>query len=134
MRLQIRWSLLMALFAAFLLVGCQAFAALATPTPLPTPIPPTATAVPPTATPVPPTATPQPPTATPVTPTATPIPPTPTPVPPTVTPTPAVAQSWLDNTTVMGMYGRGFGVAPILGRLGFYANPDDMAKDAAKWG
>lgn len=63
---------------AILLTGCAA----ATPTPMPTPVPPTAT-VEPTATAVPPTVTPEP-TAT-----STPVPPTATPLPPTVTATPA---------------------------------------------
>lgn len=87
----------------------------------------------PTRTPLPATPTPLPPTATPVPPTATPIPPTPTPLPPTATPPPAVAGSWFDDATVLTFYGRGFGVAPILGRLGQYQNVDDMAKAVQPW-
>lgn len=78
----------------------------------------------PSATPTVPTATPVPPTVTPIPPTATPDPPT-----PTATPTPSKAVSWLDNTTLLGAYGRAFGVAPILGRLGMYANLNQMASD-----
>ncbi len=102
----------------------------ATPTVIPTPtnVPaPTATANPPSATPVPPTNTPMPATPTPVPPTA--IPPTPSPIPPVT----GKGPSWLDNTTVLGFYGRAFGVAPILGRLGGYQNFDDMAKDVDGW-
>ncbi|HEX5415868.1 MAG TPA: hypothetical protein VFZ25_09380, partial [Chloroflexota bacterium] len=68
------------------------------------------------------------PTATPVPSTATPVPPTATPRPPTPTPTPAVATTWFNNTTIVGFYGRAFGVAPVLGRLGEYQNIDEMAK------
>jgi hypothetical protein len=104
--------------------------------PSPTDVPvPTATALPPTATPVPATATPMPATPTPASPTAVPatsIPPTP--VPPTLAPLVAgKGPSWLDNATVLGFYGRGFGIAPILGRLGGYQTFDDMAKDVDSW-
>lgn len=58
-----------------------------------------------------PTATPQP--------TATPE--------PTATPTPAPSQSLLEGKTWLTMYGRAWDVAPILGRLGFFAGPDEMA-------
>jgi hypothetical protein len=55
----------------------------------------------------------------------------------TATPSPATtgsgAASWLANATILGFYGRAFGVAPILGRVGGYANIDDMAKDVATW-
>ncbi len=87
----------------------------------------------PVATPIPPTPTPVPPTATPIPPTDTPIPPTPTPVPPTATPTPSQAVSWLSNATLLGAYGRAFGVAPILGRLGMYDNITEMATDMDKF-
>jgi hypothetical protein len=87
----------------------------------------------PAPTPVPPTATPDPPTVTPVPPTETPVPPSPTPVPPTVTPTPSHAVSWLTDTTLLGAYGRAFGVAPILGRLGMYDNINAMAQDMDKF-
>jgi hypothetical protein len=101
-----------------------------TPTTIPTatdvPVP-TATAIPPTATPVPPTETPVPATPTPVPPTA--VPPTPSPIPLAT----GTGPSWFDNTTVLGFYGRAFGVAPILGRLGGYQNFDDMAKDVDGW-
>lgn len=52
----------------------------ATPLPVASPVPPTATRLPPTVTPVPPTATPIPPTRPPATPTATRLPPTAPPV------------------------------------------------------
>jgi hypothetical protein len=41
--------------------------------------------------------------------------------------------SWFDKATVLGFYGRAFGVAPILGRLGGYQTIDDMAKDVDTW-
>ncbi|MGH2458782.1 MAG: hypothetical protein ACRDIY_07940, partial [Chloroflexota bacterium] len=82
----------------------------------------------PSATPIVPTATPVPPTSTPVPPTATSDPPT-----PTVAPTPGQAVSWLDNVTLLGAYGRAFGVAPILGRLGMYDNTAQMASDMEKF-
>lgn len=75
------------------------------------------------------TATAVPPTATPLPPTPTPVPPTATPLPPTSTPTPEAAVSWLQGKTLLGAYGRAFGVAPILGRLGFYNDVDAMARD-----
>src|SRR5579859_1036930 len=99
----------------------------------PTPVPPTETPVPPSSTPVPLTSTPVPATATPVPPTDTPIPPTASPVPPTDIPATGNSISWLDNVTILGFYGRAFGVAPILGRLGGYQNFDDMANDVAGW-
>jgi hypothetical protein len=43
------------------------------------------------------------------------------------------ATSWLGNATILGFYGRGFGIAPILGRLGMYQNMDEMAKDVDVW-
>jgi hypothetical protein len=99
--------------------------------PPPTAVPPSPTLVP---TPVPPTSTPLPPTATLVPPTETPAPPSATPVPPTTTPITGTAVSWFDNgSTVLGFYGRAFGVAPILGRLGGYNTMDDMAKDMDGW-
>jgi len=79
----------------------------------------------PTATPIPPTAAP--PTATVAPATSTPIPATPTLPPLTPTASPSGTASWLDNTTIVGFYGRAFGVAPILGRLGEYKNIDAMA-------
>jgi hypothetical protein len=103
-----------------------------TPTLSPIPQPRTATLAPtlivlPTATPVPPTAT------------ATPLPPSPTPtaLPSTVTstpsPVPGTTSSWFDQSTIVGFYGRAFGVAPILGRVGEYQTIDDMAKDVDSW-
>jgi len=91
------------------------------------------TTTPPTATPPPPTATSVPATPTPVPPTATPIPPSPTSAPPTATVASDHAVSWLTNATLLGFYGRAFGVAPILGRLGMYPNADAMAKDVTKF-
>jgi len=124
-----------AVAAAVLVAACASSAKpSSTATPLPAVVPtsaPTAMLVPPTPVPIP-TAT-APPTATAAPPTPTPVPPTATPNPPTSTPTPAIATSWLTDSTVMGMYGRGFGIAPILGRLGFYANASEMAQDVAKW-
>jgi hypothetical protein len=38
-------------------------------------------------------------------------------------------RSLLDSNTLLAIYGRGFGVSPILGRLGTYRNADDMAED-----
>lgn len=58
-------------------------------------------------------------------PTATP-PPTPLPSP---TPRPA-PQFWLRNTTLLTVYGRGFGIAPILGMLGSDGSMDDLARQA----
>ncbi|ACZ42687.1 SH3 type 3 domain protein [Thermobaculum terrenum ATCC BAA-798] len=43
------------------------------------------------------------------------------------------AASWMDNTILLGMYGRSFGVAPILGRVGLYRNLDDMARDVQRF-
>ncbi len=69
------------------------------------------------------TATPEPAAATPE-PTSTPQP---TAMPqPTATPTPAARQSLLEGKTWLTMYGRAWDVAPILGRLGFFAGPDEM--------
>ena len=71
-----------------------------------------------------PLAAPPPPTLTP-----TPLP-TPQPSPlPSATPIPA-PQSWLRDTTLLTIYGRGFGIAPILGMLGSDGSPDDMARQA----
>lgn len=81
----------------------------------------------------PPTPTPVPPTATMVPPTATPLPPTPTPIPPTPTPTPYRPISWMANATLLTFYGRGFGVAPILGRLGEYQDANAMAGAIQPW-
>lgn len=41
--------------------------------------------------------------------------------------------SWLDNTRLLGEYGRAFGVAPILGRLGLFDNFDELAADIQHW-
>lgn len=87
----------------------------------------------PTATPPDPSPTVAPPTATAVPPSPTPNPPTPTPVPPTTTPVPEKPVSWLDNATLLAIYGRAFGVAPILGRLGNYHNFNDMAKEVSQF-
>lgn len=38
-------------------------------------------------------------------------------------------RSLLESNTLLAVYGRGFGVSPILGRLGTYRNADDMAAD-----
>lgn len=64
-------------------------------------------------------------------PTATPLPsPTPPPTPlPSATPRPA-PQSWLGNTTLLTVYGRGFGILPILGMLGSDGSMDDVARQA----
>lgn len=90
-----------------------------TPTNTSAPLPPpnTDTPVPPTATDAP-SPTPVPPSATP-----TPVPPTPTPAP---SPTPAGPQSRLANATLLTIYGRAFGVAPVLGRLGMDSDFADL--------
>jgi len=41
--------------------------------------------------------------------------------------------SLLQDNTLLTIYGRAFGVAPILGRLGQYKNADTMAKDVLRW-
>src|SRR5579875_663421 len=92
---------------------------------------PTATSVPPSATAELATATVVPLSPSPVPPSPTAAPPTPTPVPATPTSSSDEPASWLKGTTLLGMYGRAFGVAPILGRLGSYQNFTDMAKDVA---
>ncbi len=40
----------------------------------------------------------------------------------------------LENSTLFAVYGRGFGMAPILGHLGTYKNMDAMAADTQAWG
>jgi hypothetical protein len=50
------------------------------------------------------------------------------------TPTTASAAgpaSWLQGATLLTMYGRGFGMAPVLGRLGLDRNVGDMANQLA---
>jgi hypothetical protein len=82
-------------------------------TPMPTAVPPTATAVPPTPTPVPPTATAVPPTPTPVPPTATAVPPT---------PTIAVEQGEVVFTDDFGAGSQGWAVQQGIGWSVGYAN------------
>jgi hypothetical protein len=41
--------------------------------------------------------------------------------------------SLLKSNTLLTIYGRAFGVAPILGRLGQYKDTDTMAKDVEQW-
>lgn len=41
--------------------------------------------------------------------------------------------SLLDKNTLFTVYGRGFGIAPILGRLGAYKDIDAMALDTKNW-
>jgi hypothetical protein len=53
-----------------------------------------------------------------------------TPEPPSMPPAP---ESLLENNTVFSVYGRTFGRAPILGRLGSYSNMEAMAVDLPKW-
>ncbi len=48
-------------------------------------------------------------------------------------PTPSRARSWLHNTVLLGMYGRGWGIAPILGRLGMFDSVGDMARDVDRY-
>lgn len=43
------------------------------------------------------------------------------------------AAGLLETNTLFTIYGRGFGVAPILGRLGSYKNIDQMAGAAQSW-
>jgi hypothetical protein len=52
--------------------------------------------------------------------------------PPAPVPPPA-ATSLLKKSTVFTVYGRAFGRAPILGRLGTYKDLDMMAADLPKW-
>jgi hypothetical protein len=39
----------------------------------------------------------------------------------------------LETSTLFAVYGRAFGVAPILGHLGTYKGLDDMAADTQPW-
>ena len=39
----------------------------------------------------------------------------------------------LETNTLFAVYGRGFGIAPILGHLGVYRNFDDMDADTRHW-
>jgi hypothetical protein len=43
----------------------------------------------------------------------------------------AAPRSWLDNGTLLTVYGHGFASAPYLGRLGTYRDPGDMATQLA---
>jgi hypothetical protein len=43
------------------------------------------------------------------------------------------AQSLLQGNTLFSVYGRAFGTAPILGRLGVYRNMDAMMEDIRPW-
>lgn len=101
----------------------MSFVATTTPTTVPTPaatLTPAATSTPaPTATPA---ATETPTTTATSTATST----------PTVTPTVEKRSSVLDEGTMLAVYGRGFGIAPILGLLGGYKGFDDMEKDIRK--
>jgi hypothetical protein len=47
-------------------------------------------------------------------------------------PTPKRPEGLLDGHTMLAVYGRSFGVAPILGRLGQYSGFDEMAQDVEK--
>ncbi|MHB1005525.1 MAG: hypothetical protein ACYC3S_07740 [Chloroflexota bacterium] len=55
--------------------------------------------------------------------TATPLP----------TPTVAPSKSLLEGRTWLTLYGRGWDIGPILGRLGFYKNADEMAAEVGPW-
>lgn len=46
---------------------------------------------------------------------------------------PAKSTSLLEQNTLLTIYGRGFGIAPILGHLGTYEDLNSMAKDIDKW-
>jgi hypothetical protein len=46
---------------------------------------------------------------------------------------PPAPESLLAENTVFSVYGRAFGRAPILGRLGSYANMEAMAAELPKW-
>ena len=89
-----------------------------------------------TSTPVPPTPSSTPTPENTATPTSTPTPtesPTETPTStPTLTPTLEPRGSILQDGTVLAVYGRAFGTAPILGVLGSYKGFDDMEKDVQK--
>lgn len=54
--------------------------------------------------------------------------PTPT-LTPTATVTPERRASVMEDATLLAIYGRGFGIAPILGLLGQYKTFDDMQRD-----
>jgi hypothetical protein len=124
-----RWSLIVVLvLAALLLAGCPPTGTPATEVAVaptqpeqvqapvePTPAPPTNTPVPPTPTPVPPTDTPVPPTPTPVPPTPTPVPPTATPVPPTPTPEPEPAEPQAVASRNMNVRGGPGTNYPVIG-------------------
>jgi len=81
----------------------------------------------------PPSPIPNSPTPTPLRPTPTRLPPTPTPIPATPTPNPVKPTSYLEDSTLLTIYGRAFGVAPILGRLGSSQNFDDAARDVQQF-
>lgn len=51
---------------------------------------------------------------------------------PTITPTVEKRGSVLDEGTMLAIYGRGFGIAPVLGLLGQYKTFDDMDRDIQK--
>jgi hypothetical protein len=62
----------------------------------------------------------------------------PVPAPPAAAPVPektkpAPPASTLETHTMLTVYGRAFGVAPILGRLGQYQDFEDMSKDVLQW-
>jgi hypothetical protein len=117
-------------FLAGLMVGpailggtAMSFVATSTPTVVPTP---TTTSTP-TSTPTPAlTATPT------VTETPTTTPTSTVTQTPTTTPTPEKRGTVLEDGTLLTIYGRGFGIAPILGLLGGYKGFDDMERDVQK--
>jgi hypothetical protein len=45
----------------------------------------------------------------------------------------AVPAGLLETSTLFAVYGRGFGIAPILGHLGTYKDMDAMASDTQTW-
>ena len=92
-----------------------------------------ATEVPAASTAIAPAPTPVPPSPTPVSPTPTSVAPTPTTVAPTPTPAAVLAASYLKDSTIVTIYGRAFGVAPILGRLGSSESFEDVARDVQQF-
>jgi hypothetical protein len=112
------------------LLACQGGPSVQAPTPTQPSTPktdPSPTAQPPLTPTAAPTATARP------VPTSTPIPPmaTPTQVPPTAVPSSDGLPSFFDNATLLTIYGRAWGSAPVLGRLALYDNIGDMASEIA---
>jgi len=50
-----------------------------------------------------------------------------------IVPKPPVAASLLESSTIFSVYGKAFGIAPILGRLGSYEDIAAMEEDVKPW-